>query len=100
VLRGTASTSYPKGGSAALHGRTVGASGSHSIALFGASLGKAFDKQSVRGLLSQGKLRRGIGYLRNHADALNRFLCAGRLLIDNDDAERDLRRIGVGRKNW
>lgn len=51
-------------------------------------------------MLSQGKLRRGIGYLRKPADALNWFLCAGRLPIDNDAAEHDLRRIGVGRKNW
>jgi len=51
-------------------------------------------------LLSKGKLGTAIGYLRNHGDALKRFLSDGRLPIDNNDAERDLRRIAVGRKNW
>ena len=46
------------------------------------------------------KLGKAIGYLRNNWDALKRFLSDGRLPIDNNDAERDLRRISVGRKNW
>lgn len=37
------------------------------------------------------------GVLRNHWDALTRFLSDGRLPIDNNEAERALRRIAVGR---
>lgn len=51
-------------------------------------------------LLPKSKLGTAIGYLRNNWDALKRFLSDGRLPIDNNDAERDLRRIAVGRKNW
>ena len=58
------------------------------------------DSPSARGLLPKSKLGTAIGYLRNHGDALKRFLSDGRLPIDNNDAERDLRRIAVGRKNW
>ena len=51
-------------------------------------------------LLPKSKLGTAIGYLRNNWEALKRFLGDGRLPIDNNDAERDLRRIAVGRKNW
>ena len=55
---------------------------------------------SARGLLPKSKLAAAIGYLRNNGEALKRFLSDGHLPIDNNDAERDLRRIAVGRKNW
>ena len=51
-------------------------------------------------LLPKSKLGKALGYLRNNWEALKRFLSDGRLPIDNNDAERDLRRIAVGRKNW
>jgi len=51
-------------------------------------------------LLPKSKLGKAIGYLRNNWDALKRFLSDGRLPIDNNDAERDLRRIAIGRRNW
>ena len=51
-------------------------------------------------LLPKSKLGKALGYLRNNWEALKRFLGDGRLPIDNNDAERDLRRIAVGRKNW
>jgi transposase len=54
----------------------------------------------AQGLLPKSKLGKAIGYLRNNWEALKRFLSDGRLPIDNNDAERDLRRIAVGRKNW
>jgi hypothetical protein len=41
-----------------------------------------------------------IGYLRNNWDALKRFLSDPQLPIDNNECERALRRIAVGRKNW
>jgi transposase len=58
------------------------------------------DSPLARGLLPKSKLGIAIGYLRNHWDALTRFLSDGRLPIDNNEAERALRRIAVGRKNW
>jgi transposase len=58
------------------------------------------DGPLARGLLPKSKLGTAIGYLRNHWDALARFLSDGRLPIDNNEAERALRRIAVGRKNW
>jgi hypothetical protein len=51
-------------------------------------------------LLPKSKLAGAINYLRNHWEDFKRFLSDGRLPIDNNDAERDLRRIAVGRKNW
>jgi hypothetical protein len=51
-------------------------------------------------LLPKSKLGRAIAYLRNNWQALKRFLSDGRLPIDNNEAERDLRRVAVGRRNW
>ena len=58
------------------------------------------ESPAARGLLPKSKLAAAINYLRNHWDDFKRFLSDGRLPIDNNDAERDLRRIAVGRKNW
>ena len=54
----------------------------------------------TRGLLPKSRLGTAVNYLRNNGNALKRFLSDGRLPIDNNDAERNLRRIAVGRKNW
>ena len=35
-----------------------------------------------------------------HSDAFSLFLSDGRVAIDNNPAERALRPIGIGRKNW
>ena len=51
-------------------------------------------------LLPKSKLGQAVSYLRNNWDALKRFLSDGRLPIDNNEAERDLRCVAVGRKNW
>ncbi len=50
-------------------------------------------------LLPKSKLGKAVSYMRNNWDALSRFLSDGRLPIDNNEAERDLRRVAVGR-NW
>lgn len=42
----------------------------------------------------------GIRYARNQRKGLERFLDDGRLPIDNNISERNLRRQAVGRKNW
>ncbi len=58
------------------------------------------ESSAAQKLLPKSKLAVAVGYLRNNWEALKRFLSDGRLPIDNNDAERNLRRIAVGRKNW
>ncbi len=41
-----------------------------------------------------------VAYARRQWAALNRYVEDGRLAIDNNSAERALRRVAVGRKNW
>ena len=41
-----------------------------------------------------------IGYVQNHWQALTRYLDDGQCVIDNNAAERALRVVAVGRKNW
>jgi transposase len=53
-----------------------------------------------RTVLPKSALGDAIGYVRNQWRALNRFVEDGRLAIDNNAAERALRGVAVGRKNW
>jgi transposase len=48
----------------------------------------------------RGMLRSAFGYVLRQRDALRRFLDDGRLPLDNNGSERELRRIAVGRKAW
>ena len=48
----------------------------------------------------RGLLRSALGYIERQADALKRFLDDGRLVLDNNRSERNLRVIAVGRKAW
>ena len=41
-----------------------------------------------------------IGYALNNWTALQRYTEAGFLAIDNNVAEREMKRIAIGRKNW
>lgn len=45
-------------------------------------------------------LRRGLTYAINQYQALRQFLEDGRLPLDNNDCERELRAVAVGRKNY
>jgi hypothetical protein len=45
-------------------------------------------------------LGQAIGYALNNQEALNLYLEAGYLAIDNNLSERTLRAIAVGRNNW
>jgi len=51
-------------------------------------------------LLPKSKLGQAVSYMRNNWDALKRFLSDSQLPIDNNEAERSLRRVAIGRKNW
>jgi transposase len=48
----------------------------------------------------RGMLRSAFGYVVRQELALSRFLDDGRLRIDNNHSERELRRVAVGRKAW
>lgn len=55
---------------------------------------------SAQKLLPKSKLGTALSYMRNNWEALKQFVSDGRLPIDNNEAERDLRRVAVGRRNW
>jgi len=57
------------------------------------------DAQALE-VLPQSPIGKAITYVRNQRDALLRFLEDGRLRLDNNWSERELRREAVGRKNW
>ena len=51
-------------------------------------------------LLESTPIYDGVRYARNQRKGLSRFLSDGRLPLDNNISERELRRQAVGRKNW
>jgi transposase len=48
----------------------------------------------------RGLVRSAFGYVVRQRSALERFLDDGRLPLDNNRSERELRRVAIGRKNW
>jgi transposase len=50
--------------------------------------------------LPKAPLGDALRYLGNQWGALQRYVADGRLQIDNNNAERELRAVGIGRKNW
>jgi len=48
----------------------------------------------------KGLLGKSIAYTLNHWQALTRYLEAGYIPIDNNEAERKIRPFTIGRKNW
>jgi len=65
-----------------------------------ARLRAVLDRELARGVLPKSKFGQALSYLRNHWPAFQVFLRDGRVAIDNNDAERELRRGAIGRKNW
>jgi hypothetical protein len=51
-------------------------------------------------VLPKSQMGQAIGYALRQWDALNRYLDDGRLEIDNNGVERQIRSVAVGRKNW
>ena len=51
-------------------------------------------------VLPKSPLREALDYTRNHWTALNQYAHHGQLAIDNNAAERALRGIAIGRRNW
>jgi transposase len=51
-------------------------------------------------VLPKSPMAEAIGYALNNWTALKRYTDAGYLSIDNNIAEREMKRIAIGRKNW
>ena len=58
------------------------------------------EAEYVRVRDQRGLLRTALGYAVRQRGPLVRFYDDGRLKLDNNASERELRRIAVGRKNW
>ncbi|WP_394849416.1 IS66 family transposase [Pendulispora brunnea] len=48
----------------------------------------------------RGPLSRALRYSLNHWAALTRFLSNGRIPLSNNDVEREIRHVAIGRRNW
>ena len=63
-------------------------------------LGEYLEGPVAKSVLPSSKLGGAFNYIRNHWEALNVFVNDGALPIDNNQVERLMKRIAVGRKNW
>ena len=61
--------------------------------------GNWLEAESPR-VLPKSPLREALDYTRNNWTALNQYAHHGQLAIDNNAAERALRGIAIGRRNW
>jgi transposase len=61
---------------------------------------KAWLDDEGRVVLLRSPMAGAIGYVLNQWDALNVYATRGFLVIDNNAAERALKRVAIGRKNW
>lgn len=68
----------------------------HAVPLL-AEIGKWLDEQSF---LPKSLIGKALTYTRNQWAALNRYVESGELSIDNNPAERAMRPVAIGRKNW
>lgn len=58
------------------------------------------DAMSTRNVLPKSNLGIAAGYVRNHWNALSRFIEDPSIPIDNNDCEQLMKRVATGRKNW
>jgi transposase len=61
---------------------------------------KSWLEEQRQDVLPKGPMGEAIGYALNNWTALIRYTEAGFLAIDNNVAEREMKRIAIGRKNW
>jgi transposase len=61
---------------------------------------KAWLDDESRVVLPRSLMAQAIGYMLNQWDALCVYATEGFLSIDNNAAERALKRVAIGRKNW
>jgi len=71
-----------------------------SSALVNAIYAEAERLERLRSTLPKSKLGKAVGYLLSQREPLRAFLDNPRLPIHNNDSERDLRHLAVGRNNW
>jgi len=72
----------------------------YSAGVIDAIYAEASRLEGLRSTTPKSKLGKALGYLVSQRNALAAFLGDPRLPIHNNDAERDLRHLAVGRKNW
>jgi hypothetical protein len=58
------------------------------------------ESDALKGVLPKSRLGKALTYMRNHWDALQRYLYDARLPIDNNQSERTIRPFVIGRRNW
>ena len=58
------------------------------------------ESDAARRALPQSAIGKALGYLRNHWTSLTLYLGDARIPIDNDQSERIIRPLTVGRANW
>lgn len=61
---------------------------------------KEWVEKEYRAVLPKSPMAEALGYTLNNWKALVRYTEAGFLEIDNNAAEREMKRIAIGRKNW
>lgn len=61
---------------------------------------RAWLEEQIKVVLPRSAMALAINYTLNQWDALGRYTEAGYLDIDNNAAERAMKRIAIGRKNW
>jgi transposase len=61
---------------------------------------QAWIEKEYPAVLPKSPMAEALGYARNNWTALVRYTEAGFLAIDNNVAEREMKRIAIGRKNW
>jgi transposase len=61
---------------------------------------RAWLSEQQQVLLPKDPFREAVNYALNQWEALCRYTAAGFLAIDNNWAEREMKRIAIGRKNW
>jgi hypothetical protein len=60
----------------------------------------AWLKKEQQDVLPKSPMGQAIGYALNHWEALTRYANHGFLAIDNNWAEREMKKVAIGRKNW
>jgi transposase len=65
-----------------------------------AAIKKWLDRPAMDRLLPKSDFAEAIRYLRNHWDALNKFVSDGRIPIDNNSVEQLMKQVALGRKAW
>jgi transposase len=60
----------------------------------------AWLKKQQQDALPKSPMGQAIGYALNHWKALTRYAHHGFLAIDNNWAEREMKKVAIGRKNW